>query len=65
MFFKFIPLILPLLIFIFFRYLNKNNKQKHNLEKVIRCEACNVFVHESLVIKRFKKNYCSEKCSNP
>ena len=61
---KFILLILPLLIFIVLRHINNNLKQNGKSEKVIKCEACNTFVHESLMIKRYQKNYCSKECSS-
>ena len=61
---KFISLILPLLIFIIFRYLKINLKKRNKTEKIIKCEICNTFVHESLIVNKHQKNYCSEECSS-
>ena len=41
-----------------------NLKERNKTEKIIKCEICNTFVHESLIVNKHQKNYCSEECSS-
>jgi len=68
--FKIIPLIIPILIFIFIglarSYLISKifNKPKPKSNEMISCFTCGTYVHEDLIIRKYQKQYCSEECSN-
>ncbi|MFL2708377.1 MAG: hypothetical protein ACJ0FW_05940 [Gammaproteobacteria bacterium] len=40
------------------------SKHKDKNEKILSCEVCGTYVHESLVIKKYGDGYCSKECSN-
>ena len=39
-------------------------KSEKKLNEMVRCSVCNTFVHESIVVKKSGKEYCSTECSN-
>lgn len=41
-----------------------SSKSKKKLNEMVRCSVCNTFVHESIVVKKSGKEYCSTECSN-
>ena len=67
-FFKILPLLIILTIFLipFFakkdlQFLFTKNKDNKN-EEIIMCDKCGTCVHESLLIIKNGKNFCSENC---
>lgn len=68
---KLIPLIIPLIIYFFIQiakgYIKSAfvEKSAEKSEKMISCSECGTFVHESLAIHKFNKNFCSQECLNP
>ena len=67
---KLIPLFAPIIIYFliqltksYFRSYFKGDDGDRS-EKMLSCLACGTFVHESLVLNKFGKNFCSEKCAN-
>ena len=69
LFFKLLPLIIPLVIFIIviiaksYKRSLFSTKEKPKNESMLACDHCGTYTHESLLIKRSSKNYCSDKCS--
>jgi len=68
---KSILLLIPLVIFIliitavfFFRSLISGPPKKKIDNSMIKCDSCETYTHESLIVKKLGKNYCSESCSN-
>ena len=41
-----------------------SSKSKKKLIEMVRCSVCITFVHESIVVKKSGKEYCSTECSN-
>ena len=41
-----------------------SSKSEKKLNEMVRCSECNTFVHESIVVKKSGKEYCSTECSN-
>ena len=31
---------------------------------MIKCDSCETYTHESLIVKKLGRNYCSESCSS-
>ena len=67
---KLLPLFIPIVIYLIFfvakSYLKSlflRPSQKKN-ETMIVCYQCGTYTHESLLIKKFGKQFCSDKCSN-
>jgi formylmethanofuran dehydrogenase subunit E len=62
----------PVIFFLIFLYLKSkinnainSNQNKEISKQIIECEKCGVFVDQDLLVKKNKKFYCSENCSNP
>jgi hypothetical protein len=62
----------PVIFFLIFLYLKSkinnainSNQNKEISKQIIECEKCGVFVDRDLLVKKNKKFYCSENCSNP
>ena len=55
---KLLPLIIPFIIYIFIKLVRTHisnilfSKHKDKNEKILSCEVCGTYVHESLVIKK-------------
>ena len=67
-FFKILPLLIVLIIFLipffakkYLQFLFTKNKEEKN-EEIIMCDKCGTYVHESLLIIKNGKNFCSENC---
>lgn len=69
-FLKILPLLIPLIIFLiptiaksYLKFLfTKNEKNKKDL--MFACDKCGTYSHESIVIKKKGKNFCSNECAN-
>ena len=67
---KLLPLIIPFIIYIFIKLVRTHisnilfSQHKDKNEKILSCEVCGTYVHESLVIKKYGDGYCSKECSN-
>ena len=69
-FLKILPLLIPLIIFLipiiaksYLKFLfTKNEKNKKDL--MFACDKCGTYSHESIVIKKRGKNFCSNECAN-
>ena len=70
MIFKLLPLIAPILVVIIIRLLKSYitsilfSKKQNESNEMIACSGCGTYVHEDLIIKKYRKKYCSEDCSN-
>ena len=69
-FLKILPLLIPLLIFLFpilvRTYIKSKftkTKDKKN-ELMVICSICGTYAHESIIIKKRDKNYCSKECAS-
>ena len=69
-FLKILPLLIPLLIFLFpilvrtyIKSKLKKTKDKKN-ELMVVCSICGTYAHESIIIKKRDKNYCSKECAS-
>jgi formate dehydrogenase maturation protein FdhE len=69
-FLKILPLLIPLLIFLFpilvRTYIKSKftkTKDKKN-ESMVVCSICGTYAHESIIIKKRDKNYCSKECAS-
>ena len=67
---KLLPLLIPFFIFVivliaksYIRSLFSPKKEKKD-QAMLACDNCETYTHESLLIKKSGKNYCSNKCSN-
>ena len=49
---------------LFVRSLFTKTSKKKIDDSMIKCAACDTYTHQSLVIKKSGRSYCSEKCSN-
>ena len=69
-FLKIIPLLIPLIIFLipviaknYLKFLfTKKNKVKNDL--MVACDECGTYSHESIVINKKGKSFCSNKCAS-
>ena len=61
-----VPIILYFIIKSAKNYIDKifSSKDEKKLNEMVRCSVCNTFVHESIVVKKSGKEYCSTECSN-
>jgi hypothetical protein len=67
---KIIPLLIPLIILLipiiaksYLKFLFSNNKtNKDNL--MFACDKCGTYCHQSIVIKKRDKNFCSSECAS-
>ena len=69
-FLKILPLLIPLLIFLFpilvRTYIKSKfikTKDKKN-ELMFVCSNCGTYAHESIIIKKKGQNYCSKECAS-
>jgi hypothetical protein len=70
LFLKILPLLIPLIIFLipiiargYLNYLfTKRKKNKNN--SMFACDKCGTYSHESIVIKKKGKNFCSNECAS-
>ena len=69
-FFKILPLLIPLIIFLipiiakgYLKYLFTNKKSNKD-DLMFACDKCGTYSHESIVIKKKGKNFCSNECAN-
>ena len=67
---KLLPLLIPFFIFLivliaksYIRSLFSSKKKKKD-QAMLACDNCETYTHESLIIKKSGKNFCSNKCSN-
>ena len=69
-FLKILPLLIPLIIFLIpiiaKSYLKHvfNNKKSDKDDLMFVCDKCGTYSHESIVIKKRGKNFCSNECAN-
>ena len=69
-FLKILPLLIPLIIFLIpiiaKSYLKHvfNNKKYDKDDLMFACDKCGTYSHESIVIKKKGKNFCSNECAN-
>ena len=69
-FLKILPLLIPLIIFLipviaknYLKFLfTKKNMVKDDL--MVVCDECGTYSHESIVINKKGKNFCSNKCAS-
>ena len=40
------------------------SKENNKSDQMINCSTCGTYVHQSIVIKKHGKKFCSENCSN-
>ena len=68
-FLKILPLLIPLIIFLIpiiaknyvkFLFTEKTNKN----DLMFECDKCGTYSHESIVIKKEGKNFCSNECAS-
>ena len=69
-FLKILPLLIPLIIFLipiiaksFLKHVF-NNKKSDKDDLMVACDECETYSHESLVINKKGKNFCSDKCAS-
>ena len=43
-------------------YYIKNSENKSTY--MVECDNCGTFIEESIIVKKFHKKFCSNKCSN-
>jgi NADH:ubiquinone oxidoreductase subunit 3 (subunit A) len=67
---KLLPLLVPIFIYLiilvaksYLRSLILKSSAKKN-EAMIACYQCGTYTHESLLIRKFGKQFCSDKCSS-
>jgi formylmethanofuran dehydrogenase subunit E len=48
----------------FFRSLISGPPKKKIDNSMIKCDSCETYTHESLIVKKLGRNYCSESCSS-
>jgi len=69
-FLKILPLLIPLIIFLIpiiaKSYLKHvfNNKKLDKDDLMFACDKCGTYSHESIVIKKRGRNFCSNECAN-
>ena len=69
-FLKILPLLIPLIIFLipliarsYIKFLfTKKKTNKDDL--MVKCNNCGTYSHESIVIKKKGKNFCSNECAS-
>jgi formylmethanofuran dehydrogenase subunit E len=68
-FLKILPLLIPLIIFLipiiaknYIKFLFTEKTNKNDL--MFECDKCGTYSHESIVIKKEGKNFCSNKCAS-
>ncbi len=67
---KLLPIVAPFIIYLIINilksYLSSAHKNTKNKDAVnmVSCSKCGTFVHESLVINKYNKSFCSSECLN-
>ena len=69
-FLKILPILIPLIIFLipliarsYIKFLfTKKKTNKDDL--MVKCNNCGTYSHESIVIKKKGKNFCSNECAS-
>ena len=68
-FLKILPLLIPLIIFLipiiaknYLKFLFTEKTNKNDL--MFECDKCGTHSHESIVIKKKGKNFCSKECAS-
>ena len=68
-FLKILPLLIPLIIFLipiiaknYLKFLFTEKTNKNDL--MFECDKCGTYSHESIVIKKEGKNFCSNECAS-
>jgi len=69
-FLKILPLLIPLIIFLipiisrsYLKFLfTKNKTNKDDL--MLACDKCGTYSHQSIIIKKRDKNFCSNECAS-
>jgi len=68
-FLKILPLLIPLIIFLipiiaknYIKFLFTQKTNKNDL--MFECDKCGTYSHESIVIKKEGKNFCSNECAS-
>ena len=69
-FIKILPLLIPLIIFLitiisrsYLKFLfTKNKTNKDDL--MLECDKCGTYSHQSIIIKKRDKNFCSNECAS-
>jgi formylmethanofuran dehydrogenase subunit E len=68
-FLKILPLLIPLIIFLipiiaknYIKFLFTEKTNKNDL--MFECDKCGTYSHESIVIKKEGKNFCSNECAS-
>jgi len=68
--FKHHTLLVPIISYFIIKsaknYIDKmfSPRNEKKLNEMVSCSVCNTFVHESIVVKKSGKEYCSTECSN-
>jgi hypothetical protein len=69
-FLKILPLLIPLIIFLipiiaktYLKFLFRKNK-KNKKDLMYACDKCGTYSHESIVVKKRGKKFCSNVCAN-
>ena len=69
-FLKILPLLIPLIIILipiitrgYLKYLF-TKKSTNNNDLMFACDKCGTYSHESIVIKKKGKNFCSNECAS-
>ena len=68
-FLKILPLLIPLIIFLipiiaknYIKFLFTEKTNKNDL--MFECDKCGTYSHESIVIKKEGKSFCSNECAS-
>ncbi len=65
-----LSLLVPIILYFIIKSAKNNidkifsSKNEKKFNEMVRCSVCNTFVHESIVVKKSGKEYCSTECSN-
>ena len=69
-FLKILPLLIPLIIFLipiiarsYLKFLFTKKKTNED-DLMFECAKCGIYSHESIVIKKKGKNFCSKGCAS-
>jgi len=69
-FLKILPLLIPLIIFLipiiarsYLKFLFTKKKINKD-DQMFECDNCGTFSHESIVIQKKGKNFCSNECAS-
>lgn len=69
-FLKILPLLIPIFFFLipiftkrYLKFLFTKKKTPRD-DLMMACDTCGTYTHESIIIKKRGKNFCSDACSN-